>query len=199
MIKKILIATLFSVASIFSVFNNISATEEDNDLCFIDGRMDKIADYLFNNDSKLIINKYNDEFRGVEVLEAFFEEDTSIGKNMWTWDSHGLSLFRNSNGDTFEINLQLRKYQDFVSPDSRGYELYLIRDIKSCDGLIEGFYKSFELNMKHNDMWIRIFPKYPNGFVNDDWYNPPEAEKYIIYGNELDKWLEKINEERNLK
>lgn len=103
----------------------------------------------------------------------------------WRWDLHYLVSYHNP--DTNEIigwSFSREEYQDFVSPDSRGYIEYTVFDYDK-DGIPDGYHKSYTLVMQDNTI---MMPEWPEGYVDSEWGKMTQEEMQIILDEELWFW-----------
>ena len=101
----------------------------------------------------------------------------------WRYDRHYVTLYR---GEThFFLQFQVKEYQEFISPDSRGFVLWTFFDYE-MDGKFDSVKRSYYLVMQER---VVMMPEYPAGYINTQWYEVPKKQAEKRFKKELNYWL----------
>lgn len=149
-----------------------------------------------NYDVYKIVNIISD---GSEVETTLFwsKENTADHDYFdWKWTIHVLKIHYYKAYNTIKLEIASRDYQDFVSIRSRGFIQWALVDV-TLDGKINSALRDFSIvacddeeeGCIHNHI---IFPNYPKGFINTNWYNPSEEESNERYNKEINYWIKTI-------
>lgn len=68
-----------------------------------------------------------------------------------------------------------------------------------ADGKVNSIWRDFDILVPGNgdDAWMVISPRYPDGFRDMSWYDPPMEEAQWMYEHELDFWFKEMITEGN--
>jgi hypothetical protein len=94
----------------------------------------------------------------------------------------------------FELEILAKDYQDFVSINSRGFTEWVLSD-DNLDGKVDFAYRDHSIVICYDEDCVSnyiVFPSYPKGFINMDWYTPSEEEREERYNKEIDYWMKTI-------
>jgi len=120
------------------------------------------------------------------------EEDISKFDYKWRWNLHLVAVVYVTDGKEKwyrkSIWFQVREYQALVSGDRQFVE-YWLADL-DLDGKVDQYFKKFEITTPScNTEYFRfVFPQYPKGFVNFDWYKMSKKELDEVFNKELNFW-----------
>jgi hypothetical protein len=127
----------------------------------------------------------------VQVLIYHDKENTALHSNFdWKWSIHEMGVFTDPSIKERLLIFARDDYQEFISPDSRGFETMVIK-ITEDGQLFEEPYKSYTLTMQDH---IIMLPDYPIGYINREWNKVSPEEQQEFINHELDYWLEVCNE-----
>ena len=93
-----------------------------------------------------------------------------------------------------ELEIVSRDYQEFATTRSRGFDQWILVDV-NLDGKIDIVYKDYTIIACEDDDCINnyiIQPHYPEGFINNGWYNPSEEKSNERYNKEINYWMNTI-------
>jgi hypothetical protein len=79
----------------------------------------------------------------------------------------------------------VKEYQEFVSPDSRGFVLWTLFDY-DMDGELDSVERRFIVVMQDR---VLMMPEYPAGYINTEWYSVPREEAEKRFDREVNYWL----------
>ncbi len=129
------------------------------------------------------------------------EEDISKFDWKYRWNIHALyasiDVVDGFEIPTNDLTSTVRYYKDLVSPHGRNFVEYTFKDYDS-DGTLESAKRDFRLSQTDEDgddaFFYFMFPDYPKGFVNKDWFTPSPELAQEKYDKEIDYWQEVMNE-----
>jgi hypothetical protein len=108
----------------------------------------------------------------------------------WRYDWHYVTAYCNED-DSFPgcyLRFQVKEYQEFTSPDSRGYVFWTFWDY-DLDGDLDNFERTYHMVMQDN---VIIMPEYPEGYINGKWYVPEHEEADKRFKEEVSYWLSRV-------
>jgi len=161
------------IESIISYVNNTKAFESDG----------------------LKLYGYIENYRGIDLEVSVFQskENLAIHDNFdWHWEMHYLIVKRPLGGNASKLEITTKEYQEFSSPDARGFIQWWLNDF-DLDGQINKWEKGFSMReYKIVKDGLLLFPTYPEGFVNPEWYNLNLKEIQTKFDHEISYWLKII-------
>ena len=120
------------------------------------------------------------------------EKNTALHDNFkWQWNTYTFTIWQKEYmpGKFLDIaSMQVRRYSEFGDAAGKGFEIYVIDDFHA-DGAPDKYTKSYEITVKRDaedpDMYYFLAPRYPEGFVNFEWYKftrdqATEIQKEIV-------------------
>lgn len=111
------------------------------------------------------------------------ENLTGHGHFDWRYDNHFVTLY--SEEERYFLEFRVKEYQEFISPDSRGFVLWKFYDY-DMDGKFDTVKRDYYLLIQNN---IVITPEYPRGFVNASWFYPSKRKSNKRFEEEVNYWL----------
>ena len=84
------------------------------------------------------------------------------------------------------LSLIMRDYTEFYSLDARGFVMFAAVDF-NCDVIVDRWAKHYVILVNGNYI---LSPKYPNGYLNNDWNKMTKAEAQERFDYELKYILE---------
>lgn len=142
----------------------------------------------------------------VKVRTLRFKQKTSGGDDFWwTWTLHVARVYYYKGWDKSQFQIIVRYYQDFSSPGAQGFEEWMIGDIDLSGNICEleearycardfVILQCYEDDKNcSNSNWIML-PICPDGYINTDWYRPSLEEWQKKFDEEVNFWLEIIQE-----
>ena len=63
------------------------------------------------------------------------------------------------------------------------------------DARPDNFYRDYAVTftqVQEEETFFFIFPEYPKGLINKEWYNPTQKEVQPLFDELVDLWLEKM-------
>jgi hypothetical protein len=106
----------------------------------------------------------------------------------WVWDDHYVTLY--CEGERCFLRFQVKVYQEFVSPDSRGFVVWTIVDL-DMDGEFNSARRDHELVMQNK---VMMMPEFPEGYINTGWYKPSKEKAQARFEHEINYWVSLIPE-----
>jgi hypothetical protein len=201
---KLLKIVLLSIILLLS-FSVLGTAAEKPDVKFI-------LNYAKNSE----IGKYRDfsVFRWEEpyldniitkVTMFLFDESDLNTSYIQSWKVRAIIINHYVAQNYFLLTVIHRNYRDFVSPRSQGYVEWRMYDI-DANGIItniEASYASKNYDIvicKNNDDSCKdnyiLFPVYPEGYVNSNWYHLTTKECQELYDKEINYWLKAIQKQK---
>jgi hypothetical protein len=113
-------------------------------------------------------------------------ENTADHDNFpWSWNKHELGvLFSPQTGDVIGIIFARAEYHELITADSRQIIVYVLSDF-DLDGIIDQKHKDYILVMQNSNL---IFPYWPEGFRNMDWYKMSDEDVKKLLEEEIKFW-----------
>ena len=107
----------------------------------------------------------------------------------WRYDRHFVTLHC---GVIYcFLEFQIKEYQEFTSPDSRGFVLWSFFDY-DMDGEFDSVERRYNLVMQDR---VLMMPEFPPGYVNKEWYYVPKDEAEKRFEKEVNYWLGLVKNE----
>jgi len=130
-----------------------------------------------------------------EITHLWSKENTAVQDRFdWTWTIHVLRIKHYSLRGTISLEILAKDYQDFVSPNSRGFTEWGLTD-DDLDGKVDFAFRDYSVVACIDDDCTSnhiLFVDYPKGFRNMDWYTPSEEEREERYNKEINYWMKTI-------
>lgn len=145
-----------------------------------------LEDYAFTSKDNKFIQLRHKTMMGDLVFMRCEENLVSHSDFRWHWKVHALSFLKNNNNT--KVTVYIREYQEFNSPDSRGFIEWILIDI-NFDNKVESYIKNYMLVMQDK---VIMIPDWPSGLINDDWYIMSQKEMNEMFKNEINYWMKKI-------
>jgi hypothetical protein len=149
------------------------------------GSVTLIKDYILSPFSKSLVNDDGQfPFLPLAYKTLASHENLANHNNFdWRYDMHFVTLY--SGEVNSYLRFQVKEYQEFVSPDSRGFILWTFYDY-DMDGELDSVDRKYYLIMQNR---VFMMPDYPPGYINKDWYNVPKEEAEKRFQREVNYWL----------
>ena len=101
----------------------------------------------------------------------------------WRYDVHYVTLY--GEDETCFLRFQVKVYQEFVSPDSRGFVMWTFVD-RDMDGKFDFVERRYNLIMQDR---VVMMPEYPEGYINAEWHTVSKEEAQKLLDHEVNYWL----------
>lgn len=144
-----------------------------------------IKDYILSPFSKDLVNDDGElphtpvTYKTLSSTENLTNHDNFD----WRYDMHYVTLYC---GETnCFLRFQVKAYQEFVSPDSRGFVLWTLFDY-DMDGEVDSVERRFILVMQDR---VLMMPEYPPDYINSEWYSVAREESQKRFEREINFWL----------
>ena len=106
-----------------------------------------------------------------------------------TYKKHYAIIERAPNGAEY-LELIVRDYQDYYTThDARGFILIILVDYNK-DGKVDAWRKDYVILQDESTI---LMPRYPSGYLNQDWFKLTQEEAQKIFDEELNYILENID------
>lgn len=136
-----------------------------------------------------------ENYRGLDLEVSVFQSKENLATHdnfNWHWEMHYLIVKRVLGGNTFKLEIITKEYQEFSSPDARGFIQWSLNDF-DLNGQIDKWEKGFS-NKEYEIVkdGILLLPMYPEGFVNLEWYDLSLEEIQTKFDHEISYWIKII-------
>lgn len=130
---------------------------------------------------------------GVTTRSLADEENKSSHTNFkWKYSHHFVHWSYNSpDFDNSFVEFIEKDYQEFISPDSRGFVVMKVVDFDK-DGRADFAQRSWTPVMQDE---VVMIPSYPKGLINLDWYTPTQEEADEFLQKEMKYWAKMAGKE----
>ena len=191
---KTLKVLLLSVILVLSFYSLPTAVEKSN-IDSIISYTESIPEGKYDNFKVYKIIKNFPNGMEIEITLLWSKENTADHDYFdWTWTIHVLRIKHHLTYDVTKLEILAKDYEDFVSPNSRGFTEWVLSD-DNLDGKVDFAYRDHSIVVCHDEDCVNnyiIFPSYPEGLINIDWYTPSEEEREERYNKEIDYWTKTI-------
>jgi len=105
----------------------------------------------------------------------------------WEWEMYVVVAWDDPRDG---IKVVLREYQEYISSGGRGFVEYVIAD-RNMDGIADGWMRGYNITVScdEEDFYF-VSPRYPEGYINSDWYKISQEEANKIYEKVITYFLE---------
>jgi hypothetical protein len=120
-------------------------------------------------------------------------ENTAPHNNFdWSWINHIMYwTYVAPNHDMGWAVFVAKDYQEFISPDSRGFVVMRVIDYDK-DGKSDYSDRQWVPVMQNE---VIIMPDYPEGLINVEWYQPTQEEADKFLQREMKHWVKMAGKE----
>lgn len=151
----------------------------------LDGRQPLIKDYILSPLSKELVGAEGKVSGMPMTYKTLISQENLTDHDHFDWrlDVHYVTLFCAE--ENCSLKFQVKEYQEFVSPDSRGYVLWTLYDY-DVDGKVDSAKRRFIVVMQDK---VVMMVDYPEGFVDMQWYKPSKEEKQERFEKVINHWM----------
>jgi hypothetical protein len=144
-----------------------------------------IKEFILSPQSKGLVNE-DGQHPSAPIRFKTLASEENLAKHdhfKWRYDRHYVTLY---SGETHSfLQFQVKEYQEFISPDSRGFVLWTFFDYE-MDGKFDSVKRSYYLVMQDR---VVMMPEFPAGYINIHWYEVPTKEAKRRFQKEVNYWL----------
>lgn len=150
-----------------------------------------LKEYILSPFSKELVND-DGQYPHTPVTFRTLASEENLTKHDhfdWRYDMHYVTLFCGE--PNCFLKFQVKEYQEFVSPDSRGFVLWTFFDY-DMDGEFDSVERRYDLVMQDR---VVMMPEFPAGFISREWYHVPREEAEKRFEKEVNYWLALVKTE----
>lgn len=174
--KFLIVAGL--IIALVAGWNTLSMSSNQNSLLLI-------KEYILSPFSKDLVNDDGQVPSTPVTYKTLYSEENLANHDHfdWRYDMHYVTLYCEE--IHCFLRFQVKEYQEFVSPDSRGFVLWTLFDY-DMDGEFDSVERRFIVVMQDR---VLMMPEYPEGYINTEWYSVPREEAEKRFDREVNYWL----------
>jgi hypothetical protein len=148
-----------------------------------------LTEFVANEErsQKYTAGEWYSQMDGMTTKHLTLEENTTGHNNFdWRWINHIMYwIYVAPNHDMAYVVFVAKDYQEFVSPDSRGFVLMRVIDY-DMDGKADYSDRRWIPVMQNE---VIMMPDFPEGLINLDWYRPTQEEADEFLQRETKFWI----------
>ena len=149
-----------------------------------ESRVQNLLGFVSSESSKsYLVDKATDELGNTVAVFSRKINRAAHDYFDWTYDIHVLAVIYSPDDRIYSAECSRREYQECVN-GGRACAVYYMADI-NADNFVDRKAKNFYVVTDEDRV---MFPPYPDGFVNTDWYDFPSETAQTEYDKEVAFW-----------